>query len=311
VNSNQHVPELASAPRHVGRIFAHPRATAVFCVAVLAGVGWIYLALMVAGAVHHGPAGALGPGMAVFERLVPPDGLGRSLIEALCRPTFARGEGTGLLDFALALVMWCAMALAMMLPTAGPMVVAYADIAETAQRNGEAAVSPHVLAAGYTSVWLAYAGAATVLQWALVRLALLDPALAPVSGLFSGAVFLLAGAYQFSALKHACVTRCQRPSPFFFANWTTEAWGVLRLGLRQGVYCLGCCWAVMLVMFAVGVMNVVWMAGLGVIMTVEKITTTTRASSAFGIAFIFIGMAFIIAATISHWPVPGALSRGT
>jgi predicted metal-binding membrane protein len=306
VSSNQHVPELARAPRNVGRIFLHPRATAGLCVAVLAGVGWIYLAFMVAGAIHHAPAGALGPGMAIIEWLIPPSGLGRSLIESLCRPNFATADGTGLLDLALVLVMWCAMALAMMLPTAGPMIVSYADIAETAQRQGEPVVSPHVLAAGYTAVWLAYAGAATLLQWALVRLALLDPALAPVSGLLSGAVFLLAGAYQFSALKHACVTRCQRPFPFFFANWTTEPWGVFRLGLRQGTYCLGCCWAMMLVMFAVGVMNVVWMAGLGIIMTVEKIASTTRVSRAFGIVFIAIGMASILVATISHWPVRGA-----
>ena len=96
--------------------------------------------------------------------------------------------------------------------------------------------------------------------------------------LVGGMIFVGSGLYQFSALKQACLTKCQRPFPFFFANWTTEASGVLRLGLRQGLTCLGCCWAIMLLMFAVGAMNVVWMAALGVLMTIEKMTTTANSA---------------------------------
>ena len=98
------------------------------------------------------------------------------------------------------------------------------------------------------------------------------------------------------------MTQCQRPFQFFFANWTAEGDGVFRLGLRQGLYCLGCCWALMLLMFAVGVMNVVWMAALGVIMTIEKLATTTRFSRALGVAFIGVGAVFIVGAMIAHWP---------
>ena len=140
------------------------------------------------------------------------------------------------------------------------------------------------------------------LQLALTGLSLLDPAMASASPLFSGAAFIGAGLYQFSALKHACVTQCQRPFRFFFASWTDEPGGVFRLGLRQGLYCLGCCWAMMLLMFAVGVMNVVWMAALGAIMTVEKLATTTRFSRALGVVFIGVGAAFIVSAMIAHWP---------
>ena len=118
--------------------------------------------------------------------------------------------------------------------------------------------------------------------------------MAPSSPLFSGAIFIAAGLYQFSALKHACLTQCQRPFPFFFANWTAVPLGVFRLGLRQGLYCLGCCWAMMLLMFAVGAMNVVWMAALGIVMGMEKIGSTTRFSRAVGVAFIAIGAAFIV-----------------
>jgi predicted metal-binding membrane protein len=135
-----------------------------------------------------------------------------------------------------------------------------------------------------------------------MRVSLLDPAMASASPLFSGAVFIAAGLYQFSALKHACVTQCQRPFTFFFANWTAEPRGVFRLGVRQGLYCLGCCWAMMLLMFAVGVMNVVWMTALGAAMTIEKIGTTTRFSRALGIVFILVGAALILASVMAHWP---------
>jgi predicted metal-binding membrane protein len=309
MSTDQRVPEMTAVPRGPGGLMSRPRLAAILCVAVLAGLGWIYLGLMVAGALGHGDAAALGPGMGVLERLIPSGGLGRAIVDAICRPMLAGDHAMGSagtwqpLDFALVLVMWCAMALAMMLPTAGPMIVTYAEIADTAQRKGEPVVSPHVLAAGYLSVWIGFAVLASVLQWALVRLALLDPALKPVSGLFSGAVFLLAGAYQFSALKHACVTLCQRPFPFFFANWTTEPAKVFRLGARQGLYCLGCCWAMMLVMFAVGVMNVVWMAALGAIMASEKIATTTRISRTLGVAFIAIGLVLVVSSVAAHGPV--------
>jgi predicted metal-binding membrane protein len=208
-------------------------------------------------------------------------------------------------DGALIYVMWCAMTFAMMLPTAGGMILTYAEIAETAAAKREAAVPPLVLTTGYAAVWLGFAAAATLLQLLLNRLALLDPAMSSASALFSGAIFLAAGAYQFSALKHACVTLCQRPFPFFFANWSTRPRAVFRLGVRQGLYCLGCCWAMMLVMFAVGVMNVVWMAALGVIMGLEKVMSATRFSRAVGVAFVAIGAAFILSSFIAHWPARG------
>jgi predicted metal-binding membrane protein len=109
--------------------------------------------------------------------------------------------------------------------------------------------------------------------------------------------------YQFSALKHACLTQCQRPFPFFFANWATTPRGVFRLGVRQGLYCLGCCWAMMLMMLAVGVMNVIWMAALGMLMTIEKLGTGRRFSHLIGAALIAIGVAFVLSALVAHWPV--------
>ena len=193
-------------------------------------------------------------------------------------------DGTSAGGIVLVAAMWGAMTLAMMLPSAAPMILTYAEIADTAARKNETVVSPFVIAAGYTVVWFGFAAAATLTQLALTRAALLDPSMVSVSGLFSGAIFIAAGCYQFSALKHACLTQCQHPFPFFFTNWPTTPRGVFRLGIRQGLFCLGCCWAMMLVMFAVGVMNVVWMAALGIVMTVEKIGTGKRFTYAVGVA---------------------------
>jgi predicted metal-binding membrane protein len=269
-----HAANALAARPPVLRALARPRALALGCIAVLAAAGWIYLGLMLAGT---------------------------GLLDAICRPSFGV-EAPDAAQAGLIVAMWCAMALAMMLPTAGPMIMTYADLTETAAAKGEPAASPLILVAGYVGVWLAVAVLAAALQMLFARLSLLDPAMASASPLFSGAAFIGAGLYQFSALKRACVTQCQRPLPFFFANWTAEPRGVFRLGLRQGLYCLGCCWAMMLLMFAVGVMNVVWMAALGMIMTIEKLSVTTRFSRAIGVVFLIAGMAFIVMAFAAHWP---------
>jgi len=295
---------LGGAEAALGHAMSRPKVIGIGCLAVLAALGWVYLGLMLAGA--HGPIGAHGPGMAFLDRIVAQFHLGPSAaawLDALCRPSFGMPAGTfAAADAALVFLMWVAMVLAMMLPSAAPMVATYAEIADTAARKGEGAASPLVLSAGYGAVWLGFAAAATALQALLARAALIDHAMVAASPLFSGAIFIAAGAYQFSSLKHACVTRCQRPFPFFFANWTSETAGVFRLGLRQGIYCVGCCWAMMMVMFAVGLMNVVWMAGLGLVMTAEKLATTTRFSRAVGLALGIVGVAMIAAAVIGHWP---------
>ena len=251
---------LSAAETRVAATLARPRRLAVACVLLLTGLGWAALGLMAADA---------------------------DIWIALCQPL---GAGGGV-ELVLVLAMWVAMTLAMMLPTAGPMILTYAEIAETAARQQEPAASPLILTAGYVSVWLGFAAVATALQFVLTQMAMLDAGRA--SPLLAAAVFIGAGLYQFSRLKHACLTLCQRPFPFFFANWTAEPGGVFRLGLSQGLYCLGCCWALMLVMLAAGAMNVIWMAALGVAMTIEKMTTTARFAHAVGIVFVAIGLGIV------------------
>ena len=267
---------LPPAAGRLGAAFARPKVLAAVCVIALAGLGWLAL-------------GLLFTGMGTFE--------------ALCRPLVLPGAAWGASGFAIVALMWGAMTLAMMLPSASPMILTYAEIADTAARKHERIVSPFMLAAGYTLVWLGFAAAATLAQFAFTRAALLDSGMQSASGLFSGAIFIGAGVYQFSELKHACLTQCQHPFPFFFANWATTPRGVFRLGVGQGLYCLGCCWAMMLVMFAVGVMNVIWMAALGVVMTFEKIGTGKRFTYTIGVALIVAGIAFVLTALAAHWPV--------
>jgi predicted metal-binding membrane protein len=267
---------LPAAAGRLGAAFARPKLMAMACVIALTALGWLYLALLTA-------------------RM---DGV----IAALCRPAFAAGEIWTPSGFALVASMWAAMVLAMMLPSAAPMIFTYAQIADTAARKSERIVSPFVIAAGYSAVWLGFALLATAAQFGLRRAALLDTGMASASSLFTGAIFIGAGLYQFSALKHACLTQCRQPFPFFFTQWETSARGVFRLGLKQGLYCLGCCWAMMLVMFAVGIMNVVWMAVLAIVMTIEKITSGNRLTYGLGAALIAIGVGFVFAAFAAHWP---------
>ena len=262
----------------MGAVFARPKVLAVICVIALAALGWLALGFMYAGTSPFAARCA--------ERL------------------FAGSAAWDASGFAVVASMWAAMTLAMMLPSAAPMILTYAEIADTAARKGERIVSPFVLAAGYTRSGSALPrsrrwrnsclhprGACSMPAW---------PRRADCSPARSSSPPAL---YQFSALKHACLTQCQQPFPFFFANWATTPRGVFRLGVKQGLYCLGCCWAMMLLMFAVGVMNVIWMAALGIVMTVEKIGTGKRFTYVVGAALIAGGVAFVVSAFAAHWPV--------
>lgn len=248
---------LPPAASRLGRAAARPRSIAVICIVALTALGWLYLGLA------QGRA---------------------DLWAALCRPIEGSSGGG---DIVLTLAMWCAMVFAMMLPSAAPMVFTYAEIADTAARKGERIVSPFVLTAGYVAAWLGFALLATAAQVTLA-----STSVTPATPFFAAALFIGAGLYQFTSLKQACLHQCRSPFPFFFANWSTTPRGVFRLGLRQGLYCLGCCWAAMLLMFALGAMNIVWMAALGALMTAEKLARGVWFARALGSGFITIGILY-------------------
>jgi predicted metal-binding membrane protein len=193
---------------------------------------------------------------------------GDSLIEFLCTP-YAVGEGTR--DLLPVFGMWSAMVLAMMLPSAAPMISTYLDISEAAHAKGMTVVPVAVLAGGYTAAWLGFAAVASLLQLAASTHGLLGwPGVA-------GLLLILAGAYQFSTLKHACLTKCRNPMQYFLARWSDQPAQVFRQGLEQGMLCIGCCWAVMLLALIAGLMHPVWMAAAALLAILEKLLPQPKA----------------------------------
>ncbi len=176
-------------------------------------------------------------------------------------------------DLPTAGIMWGLMALGMMTPTFLPALATYDDLlqAGAARRTGFWA-----LLAGYLSVWLAFALLAAQLQVTLAAAGLLTAQGESVSRWLTAGLLALAGGYQFSAVKAACLSRCRRPLAFFMQHWREGPWGAAVMGLRLGGLCLGCCWALMLLAFIGGAMNLFWM-GLGmVLMTFEKLPDVGR-----------------------------------
>ena len=222
---------------------------------------------------QRGLPGGTAPGDALLRGLpdLPmPDWAGRFV--ALCL-TPAAISASPAANFLFAWLLWILMAIAMMLPSAAPLIRTYCEIADTARAKGEAAVHPLVLVAGYLTVWvLAAAG------FAAVSVLVQATTGAPVSGYAAIAALGIAGLYQFSSLKEACLKKCRNPFAVLFSRWSSAPLRVLRLGAEQGVWCLGCCWALMLVMFAVGTMNIFWMALVGLFTVVEKQTSGSFAT---------------------------------
>ena len=175
-------------------------------------------------------------------------------------------------DVFLTFVMWTVMMVGMMAPSVTPVLL----LAANAPRS-ERHVIPLVLlfGAGYLLVWVGFSAIATVTQWLLHAGALLSPAMAASSPRISGAILIGAGLYQLTPLKNMCLTHCRSPIDFLMSHWRGGRAGPIRMGVHHGLYCLGCCWALMAVLFAVGVMNLLWVAGLALFVLVEKMMPAT------------------------------------
>ncbi len=170
-------------------------------------------------------------------------------------------------DFA----MWWVMMLGMMLPSAAPMILTFAAVQQRRREREQPHVPTLLFVAGYLIVWGAFSLAATWAQWALQQQELLSPMMAPATPWLGGGLFILAGAYQFTPLKYACLRHCRSPFAFVLNHWR-EGWsGALRMGMSHGFYCLGCCWVLMALLFAVGVMNLVWVAAIAAFVFAEKL----------------------------------------
>lgn len=173
--------------------------------------------------------------------------------------------------------MWALMSLAMMMPTLVPALRAFDDL-KAAKASDPAAMT--ALAGAYGTVWLGFSALAALLQGALARWSLIAPDGGSMSLWLTGALLLGAGAYQFSALKHACLAKCRHPVAFFMEHWRPGNAAAFAMGLRLGGYCLGCCWALMLLGFVGGAMDIVWMGFATLFMVVEKLRGVGRFVSA-------------------------------
>jgi len=224
-----------SNPGTVARLVSHPALIAA-CLAAAAGLAWLWL-------LRQPDSGAM-PGMA-------PD-------------------PWSLAYLASAFTMWLLMMVAMMLPSAAPMILFYARFASRSGMAGSAAATV-LFALTYVAVWAVFSLLAVLLQASLVASGLVSAMeLAFGDRRLAGGVLLLAGLYQLSPLKQTCLVACRSPVDFLMRLWRPGTIGALRLGAVHGVHCLGCCWALMLLLFVGGVMSLAWIGGLALLILAEK-----------------------------------------
>jgi predicted metal-binding membrane protein len=169
-------------------------------------------------------------------------------------------------------LMWAVMMAAMMLPSAVPLLMLYDGVLRRRGSSRQAAIQVYALGAGYLLVWTLFSLGATVLQRVLSRMLILNPMMEMPSRTAVGATLLLAGVYQLTPWKAACLSQCRSPLSFVMQRWREGVSGAVRMGEEHGAYCLGCCWALMLLLFAGGVMNLAVIVGLTAIVLIEKVT---------------------------------------
>lgn len=244
---------------------------------------------------------------------------GLLLISALAWWWVANGAGTGMSTIAMstwqfppplhstvveswspgyALVMffmWWIMMIAMMIPSATPMILLYAHAYRHEQRQGKlpAGVVPtFAFVLGYLLSWAGFSGVATSLQWGLERAGLIHQMMMwSISPVFTGSLLIAAGLYQLTPLKTVCLEHCRSPAQYLAEHFRPGPGGAFRLGWRHGAYCLGCCWFLMALLFAGGIMNLVWIAGLAVYVLIEKVVPKGQLiAKAAGIGLLIAGL---------------------
>jgi predicted metal-binding membrane protein len=180
-------------------------------------------------------------------------------------------------------LMWCVMMAAMMLPSAAPVILLYAALARRSGGRG----STLLLASGYVLVWCGFSLLAVLAQWILVRQGLVE-GMRSTSVSLSGGLLLMAGVYQLTPAKSVCLKKCRSPAQVLTLGWRHGPGGAWQMGLRHGLYCVGCCWAIMLLLFWGGVMNIAWIAALAGFVLFEKLASPRPALDRL-IAWVMIG----------------------
>jgi predicted metal-binding membrane protein len=179
-------------------------------------------------------------------------------------------------------LMWAVMMAGMMLPSASPVLLMYGVAARRQASHVAAARQIYALASGYLAVWALFSVAATASQFVLSTTLALSPMMTLASPRVGALLLVVAGVYQLTPLKRVCLQQCQSPLGFLMHHWREGSSGAFRMGSDHGVYCLGCCWALMLLLFVGGVMNLMVIAALTAFVAFEKLSPfgiqTTRVS---------------------------------
>jgi len=200
--------------------------------------------------------------------------------------------------FLFIFAMWAVMMVGMMTPSVSPVVLIYSRFARGAAAQGTPFASAVWFAGGYLIAWTAFALVASVAQYALDRALLLTPMMALQSRTVGGAVLVAAGIYQWLPIKSACLASCRAPLAFVqrHGGFSASAPGSVRLGVLHGLYCIGCCWALMVLLFVAGVMNLLWIATLMLIVLAEKLLPAAAYISR-GVGVVAIGWGLWVLAT--------------
>jgi len=264
-------------------VLRRDRAIVTAALFVLAALAWAYV-LWLAADMDMG-----GMDMSGF-RMIPAG-------TVLMMPTTVPWNAT---EFAFVFAMWAVMMVGMMTPSATPMILIYARVGRQAAQQGKPFAASSWFASGYLLAWIGFALVATFAQWALERGSWLTPKMAAASGVLSGIVLIVAGLYQWTPLKDACLRQCRTPLQFIqhHGGFRPDAFGSLTLGARHGAYCIGCCWVLMAILFVGGAMNVLWIAAVTILVLVEKMVPVGRVISRVTGAGLFAGGVWVLAQTL-------------
>ena len=206
----------------------------------------------------------------------------------------------GLADFLGAFLMWSSMMAAMMIPSAMPMILVFAAVYKKRQSQKKEFVPAWIFTSGYILVWVLFSAAAASLQVLFHNFAIISDGMKLVSHFVSGIVLIIAGTYQFTPLKNTCLKNCQSPLNFIMGGWRNGKKGAFTMGLKHGAYCLGCCWALMLLLFVAGIMNILWIALIAMFVFFEKILGKEKLVSYIsGTALILFGIYMIFPYVLS------------
>jgi len=206
----------------------------------------------------------------VQDRIVVGGALGALILMAWLY-TIRAGMDMRFMDAQYAFWMWAVMMVAMMTPSAAPMVFVFSRVSRSRPGSEASPLGPVVFLLGYLALWTGFSALAAIAQTLLGRAMILSSMGVSTSTTLSATLLIAAGLYQFSPWKYVCLSKCRAPLGFLLTEWRDGWSGAFLMGLRHGLYCIGCCWLVMTVLFVAGVMNLAWIAALTVIVLAERV----------------------------------------